>query len=152
LALAVKHSTSKKLALLALLAFALLAISFFPAYYAYLSLSEGRIITTDSVERYILIPGILRDPSLLLMGDAKQYYYSAADGMKPMVAAVDIVMDGNQEAIRKKITQYFLLNGYIENDAHEIKNSTGKQEISITIKKSSDAQWEANIALLDFLH
>ncbi len=118
-------------------------------FFLRLILSESVLIHNGSLKRDLLIPYILRDNSLTGLGRIKSYYYSAADGVKPIVTSVSLIIRQDRELVKEQIRQYFFLKGFEVNRNNEmIKENL---VVSIEIKNGEGNSWVVTIALLEHL-
>ncbi len=124
-----------------------IGICLLTVYMLALSLSGYRDISSHSVERYILIPSMMRSSMLEGSGAIIGYTYQAADGVKPFIVETRILTTEKEEAVLARINQYFSSMGF-EQQANNIlirKN----QEIAIYTEETNDSTLLVKIALID---
>ena len=118
------------------------------AYYIKLIFSDSRYIEENSIEYIILVPAILKEIPLEESNQVKNYYYSSADGNKPVINAVEFTTLKTSDEIVKKLMNYFNGLGFENyNDSYKKDN----MEISITHSKGDGDVILVNVTLLEYL-
>lgn len=134
---------------LLLLLIPILTCLFLGGYYINLSMSEGIRFAKNSIEYRLLTPDILKG---IKTGDTetiKHYYYSAADGNKPLINAVELESGEDINEIEKKLTQYLINHHYTNIKPGEfIKDN---QQISISFEKKQANIWNVSVTLLEVI-
>jgi hypothetical protein len=117
-------------------------------YYLRLSISEGRIIGPSSIERYILIPDLLLDEKLTRIGVVDHYTSDAADGPKAPRASLKLLIASGRDKAENNIKQYFLMNGFKENQSHELWCEG--QEVSMYFEINQPDGLSVDISITDY--
>lgn len=105
-------------------------------YYLTLIVSENKTIAPESVESFLLIPNLLKDEAIMRIGTIKHYTYASMDGPKPLIITVKISTIKDKETIKNDLKEYFLRNGFKENEKKELTKN--RKTIFIGFKKRAD--------------
>lgn len=119
-------------------------------YYAKLVLSESLHYSKHSIEYILMTPEVFKHLPVEEIGKVKEYYYSAADGNKPVINALELESDKTVNAIDATLADYFSKNNYTSSSKNTF--SKDKQEISISIEKSQSNTLTVNITLLELIN
>ena len=118
------------------------------AFYIKLVFSDSRYIEKNSIEYFILVPAILKDIHLEESDQVTYYYYSSAEGNKPVINAVEFTTIKMPDVLVKKLMRYFNGLGFENyNDSYKKDNI----EVSITHTKVEGDTTLVNVTLLEYL-
>lgn len=131
-----------------LLAIFFAIVLFGGVYYLKLSFSEGKIIMPESVESFLLVPALLKDKELTSIGIVENYYYDSEDGPKPLIIGVRILTTGEKEVIKNQIREYFLRNGFKENEKQEFRKE--RQKVFVVTEGMGEDEWLVDIDLSEY--
>jgi len=118
-------------------------------YYMKLSLSENMEFERNSIEYRLLTPNILKDIPTEDIGKVSRYYYSAAEGDKPLINAVELVSGKEKERLENIIMRYFLHKQFIINKHGKIVKDD--EEITLTFEKNDSNEWVIRITLAEII-
>lgn len=102
-----------------------------------------------TAQYYILVPSDITVANLSQLGSARSYYYSAADGPKPEIISVKILLKEDATESLGNMAGYFVSKGYTRsgNDTYKKSNI----EISILGDDTCRTNCEAVISLMRYL-
>lgn len=118
-------------------------------YYIRLSMMESIRFDKDSIEYRLLTPDILKNISTEDIGKIKHYYYSAADGHKPLINSIEMVSDKSREYVENILENYLVNHQFIKIKPGEFKRDG--QEVSISFEKADSKIWNINITLVEMI-
>lgn len=137
------RTVNKRVIFLALLfAFAAAGLA---AYYLKLSLGESLSFGKDSIEYRLLTPQDLKQLPIASLGNLDHFYYSAADGNKPLINAVEIISSLDTQQRQRILREYFISRGYKENAKGEFKKET--TTASAMVSQEAAGAWRVIITL-----
>lgn len=116
-------------------------------YYVKLSFSESLRFSGHSIQYLLLTPEILKKLPVEEIGTVKHYYYSAADGNKPLINAIEMESKKSEDIIETTVTNYLIKNGFTTDTPNTFVKD--KQEISLGIEKSEPNSSNVNITLIE---
>jgi len=119
------------------------------AYYVKLSLSESLRFEKGSLEYRLLTPDIFKKFNTNQTGKVKYYYYSAADGNKPLINAIELESSYKKEQIEKETDNYFIDHHYAKISSGEYKNN--KQIVSVSIQQAREGKLNISITVAEIL-
>jgi hypothetical protein len=118
-------------------------------YYVKLSVSESLWYSENSIEYLLLTPDILKNLPVEKIGMVKHYYYSAADGSKPLINAIEMESEKNRDFIETTVAGYLGENGFTGDNPNIFVKD--KQQITLGTEKSESNSWFVNITLLEII-
>ncbi len=139
---------NKPIKMVSLLAIFFAIVLFGGVYYLKLSFSEGKIITPGSVESFLLVPSLLKDKELTSIGIVENYYYDSEDGPKPLIIGVKILTTEEKEVIKNHIREYFLRNGFKEDEKQELRK--GQKKVFVVVERTGEDAWLVDIDLSEY--
>lgn len=119
------------------------------AYYMKLAMTDNLWYEKDSIKYRLLTPAILKKFPAEDVGKVEYYYYSAADGNKPLINSIKLVSDKDKDYLEEKITRYFMNNQFTKTQFGElIKDDL---QISVLFEKNNSNTWNVSITLLEII-
>ena len=118
-------------------------------YYRNLVMTENIRFPKDSIEYRLLTPNVIKNIQIDDIGEVKYYYYSAADGNKPLINAIKLESNKDKNYIESKITQHLINNQFTKIKSGKfIKDN---QKISVLFEKNNSNTWNASIIVIEVI-
>lgn len=121
----------------------------FAIYYVKLSLSESLKFENGSLPYRLLTPNILKNFNARKIGKVKYFYYSAADGNKPLINAIELVSSQKKEFIEQLADDYFIQHHYLKSGPGQYKKD--RQNVYVSILRTSNGHLNINITVSETL-
>jgi|CXWL01.1.fsa_nt_gi hypothetical protein len=118
-------------------------------WYLHIIYNESLEFKPLSIEYFLLVPTEITIDALSRFGSVDLYHFSAADGPKPEITSVKLLLnEGKIESIRQ-LRDYFINMGFHETNGNAFQKES--IEISITIEEECRINCEAMVSMMQHL-